>query len=144
MKVQEDGEEIVKKIVSNSETFNQKTEYSQAKYLKKKKEKYIFCFQVKKCTLEYVHKNIFLDSPAKINYFRIDVFAIFLQLCGIKPKSEILLFDNTYVMKFKNNYREQHQPEQQRDWMEMVIFQLFSIIEINPISEMYYPWSNSI
>lgn len=28
LKVQEEGEEIVKKIVSNSETFNQKTEYS--------------------------------------------------------------------------------------------------------------------
>lgn len=95
MKQEQEGEEIVKSIVSNSETFNQKTEYSQAKYVKKKKEKYVFCILLQKTTVENIHKVLFDESPAKVNFMRLDMFAIFLQLSGIRPNSNILLFDNT-------------------------------------------------
>lgn len=41
-----DGEEIIEKLIENSDTFNTKTEFSKQKYLKKKKEKYLAVFQV--------------------------------------------------------------------------------------------------
>lgn len=56
MKETEQGDEIVKKLVTNSETFAQKTQYSQIKYVSKKKSKYIFNFTVEPISLRLVQR----------------------------------------------------------------------------------------
>ena len=45
-----DGKEIIDQIVQNSATWDQKTKFSQMKFLKKKREKYSVIFEVKKPT----------------------------------------------------------------------------------------------
>ncbi|CAD8044625.1 unnamed protein product [Paramecium primaurelia] len=94
LKQQKEGEEIVDEVIQNSKTFEQKTEFSKAKYLKRKKEKYVCCFMVLKTTIDNVHKTQFLESPQKLNFMRIDSLAFFMQLSSITQNSNILMFDN--------------------------------------------------
>ena len=40
-------QEIIRQLVENSESFQQKTEFSQAKYLKKKQKKYVCTLSIR-------------------------------------------------------------------------------------------------
>lgn len=44
------GEQLIKTLIENSESFSKRTKFSQAKYLRKKLQKYSVTFEVKKPT----------------------------------------------------------------------------------------------
>ena len=67
-------QEIIDKLIENSASFSSKTEYSQEKYIKKKKEKYIkyWISKFQKFELIYAYLKIFTslsNSKTKYTYF---------------------------------------------------------------------------
>lgn len=62
------GQEIIQKLVENSETWDTKTEFSKQKYLKKKQQKYMPRVQFLKCTAESLCRTYRLKNPLKIWY----------------------------------------------------------------------------
>lgn len=60
------GREILDQLVSSSKTFNQKTEFSQEKYLKKKEKLYGDTLVVLKPTLNLIADHYFKRDPSKI------------------------------------------------------------------------------
>jgi hypothetical protein len=61
-------QEIIQQLVANSETFQQKTEFSQAKYLKKKQRKYLQLVTVLRPCTRLIAQLFFDRSQAKIMY----------------------------------------------------------------------------
>lgn len=59
-------ENLIEKLKENSETFNKKTVFAQEKYIKKKKNKHMFYFCIKKVTLEALVQAHYDDGPMKI------------------------------------------------------------------------------
>lgn len=66
MKGEKSGEEIIAALVESSATFAAKTEFSKAKYLKRKTKKYIKRFRVVKPTTALIAETMFLKNPMKI------------------------------------------------------------------------------
>jgi tRNA (adenine-N(1)-)-methyltransferase non-catalytic subunit len=60
------GHELIHEIARNNENFEQKTLFSQKKYLKRKMEKYIARFRILRTNLQNVAETIFLDEPSNI------------------------------------------------------------------------------
>lgn len=60
------GKEIIEALVENSATWNDRTEFSKQKYLKKKQTKYMPRVRVLKCTAESLCKTYRMKNPEKI------------------------------------------------------------------------------
>lgn len=88
------GEEIVQELVENSATFKDRTEYSKAKYLKKKKKKYLAQFIALKPTTRLLTEMYFIKSPNKILEMRPDTFAQILAYSNLHSDSNVLLLEN--------------------------------------------------
>lgn len=63
-------QDIIQKLVENSETFQQKTEFSQAKYLRKKQRKYLQLVTVLRPTTRLIAQLLFDRGQAKILYVK--------------------------------------------------------------------------
>ncbi|ESO87742.1 hypothetical protein LOTGIDRAFT_234974 [Lottia gigantea] len=87
------GEEIVDKLIENSQTFQNKTEFSQEKYIKKKKEKHVAVIRVLKPTTRLVFEMFYRNSPADIGYMRVDTFSQILAFANIIRGSHIGIID---------------------------------------------------
>lgn len=86
------GQKIIEELVENSETFKMKTEFSQAKYLKKKKKKHIPMFTVMRPTPRLV-MDIFSKDPAKICYLRPDSLSQLLSYSNVMYGSRVAVVD---------------------------------------------------
>lgn len=89
------GEEIIEKLVLNSGTFQTKTEYSQEKYLKKKKKKYLAVFEVIKPSIRslcnfYTQGN----TKRKILNMRIDTIAQMLTYSNVAANRNVLILES--------------------------------------------------
>ncbi|PVU87633.1 hypothetical protein BB561_006247 [Smittium simulii] len=73
--------EIIKTITENNATFNQKTVYSQSKYLKKKESN--------------ICDHFFSRFPEKINLIRNDTLSQILSISNVHATSRTLVVDNT-------------------------------------------------
>ncbi len=60
------GGELISKIIENSETFQKRTKFSQEKYLRKKMQKYLVRFEVKKPTALELCEAYSQTAPNKI------------------------------------------------------------------------------
>lgn len=60
------GQELIQEIAKNNENFDQKTLFSQKKYLKRKMEKHIARFRILRTNLQNVAETIFLDEASNI------------------------------------------------------------------------------
>ena len=60
------GGELISKIIENSETFQKRTKFSQEKYLRKKMQKYLVRFEVKKPTVLELCEAYSQTGPNKI------------------------------------------------------------------------------
>jgi len=87
------GEEIVKKLTDNSATFQTKTEFSKAKYLTKKKIKYMKVFKVIKPTLRTLFEFYYSKHPARIFEMRIDALSLILNISNVRSGSKVLVVD---------------------------------------------------
>jgi len=90
------GQQIIDKLIENSESFNKRTEFSKEKYLAKKRQKHLCQFKVYKTCLDNIVETYFLKSQQYILNFRYDSLALFLHHSFVYPSSRILLFDSTH------------------------------------------------
>jgi len=88
------GTEIIQELVENSSTFHERTEFSKAKYVTKKKKKYIPQFIVLKPTTRLLSQMYYFKNPGKILEVRPDTLAQILTWSNIQSGSNILVFEN--------------------------------------------------
>jgi len=89
------GGELISKIIEGSETFQKRTKFSQEKYLRKKMQKYLVRFEVKKATALELCEAYNQAAPNKIQGLRSDSLGLMLQLANICSESHVLLIDKT-------------------------------------------------
>ena len=78
-----DGVEIVEKLIENSETFQNKTKFSQEKFLKKKAKKYHQYILVRKPSIRLLMDINYNADPMKILNLRVDSFAQILTMTNV-------------------------------------------------------------
>uniref|UniRef100_A0A023F7X7 tRNA (adenine(58)-N(1))-methyltransferase non-catalytic subunit TRM6 n=1 Tax=Triatoma infestans TaxID=30076 RepID=A0A023F7X7_TRIIF len=88
------AQNIVDKLIQNSTTFKEKTEYSQEKYLKKKEKKYFEYIVVRKPTLRLIADIFYNRDPFKILGLRYDTLSQILSLGNIQHNGTYLLFES--------------------------------------------------
>lgn len=86
--------EIVSQIVENSKTFSSKTEYSQAKYLKKKEKKYFEFVQIKRPNIRFIADIMYRQSPEKIHGIRMDQLSQLVSYSGVCGVGNYLLYES--------------------------------------------------
>lgn len=87
------GQEIVQQLIDNSTTFKDKTEFAQAKYIKKKKKKYESDITVLKPSTRLLALMYHGREPGKICHLRYDTLAQMLTLGNIHAGSKIIVFE---------------------------------------------------
>ncbi|KAM6164026.1 tRNA (adenine(58)-N(1))-methyltransferase non-catalytic subunit TRM6 [Rhynchocyon petersi] len=87
------GEEIVQQLIENSTTFRDKTEFSQDKYIKKKKKKYEAVVTVVKPSTRILSVMYYAREPGKINHMRYDTLAQMLTLGNIRAGNKMIVME---------------------------------------------------
>lgn len=85
------GEQLIQELVKHSETFSQKTAFSQAKYIKKKEQKYIVKLFVYEPTVQQLCRYYMAHSPQKINFMRFDMLGLILHSSDIHPGGNVVI-----------------------------------------------------
>lgn len=90
-----DSKEIIETIIANSKSFNEKTEFSQEKYIKKKEKKYFEFIQIRKPTLRLLTEIFYRQDPEKALGLRIDSLSQLISYSGVSPSAgNILMFES--------------------------------------------------
>ncbi|KAJ3036030.1 cytosolic factor, phosphatidylinositol/phosphatidylcholine transfer protein [Rhizophlyctis rosea] len=89
-----DSETVIKKIVENSKTFEMKTEFSKAKYIKKKEKKFSKVFTLRKPTARTLCMHYYKTEPIKTREMRVDTLAQMLTLGNIRAGAKVLVADD--------------------------------------------------
>lgn len=99
VRAKEDGltaKQIIETLVENSSTFNQKTIYSQEKYLKKKQEKYSNYIRIYKPNTTLLCDMWFNQGAHKSGQIRFDSLAHMLNLCNLRSGCKYIVVDNYF------------------------------------------------
>ena len=88
------GTDIIQGLVENSATFRNRTEYSKAKYVQKKKKKYVPQFMVLAPTARLLVEMYFFKNSQKILEMRPDSLAQMLIRSNVQADSNVLVFEN--------------------------------------------------
>ncbi|XP_047992156.1 tRNA (adenine(58)-N(1))-methyltransferase non-catalytic subunit TRM6 [Leguminivora glycinivorella] len=86
--------DIVETLISNSNTFSNKTEFSQEKYLRKKEKKYFEYIQILKPNLRMISEIMYKLEPGKIQNIRIDTLSQIITAVNIQSEGVHLLYDS--------------------------------------------------
>jgi len=89
-----DTKEVMKALIENSDTFKQKTEFSQAKWLRKKAAKHAPQFTTARPSALTLCRAYFRKEPFKIHHMREDTLARLLTLSNVQPGSRALVVDS--------------------------------------------------
>eukprot|EP00005_Dracoamoeba_jomungandri_P003845 CAMPEP_0174258544 /NCGR_PEP_ID=MMETSP0439-20130205/7518_1 /TAXON_ID=0 /ORGANISM="Stereomyxa ramosa, Strain Chinc5" /LENGTH=459 /DNA_ID=CAMNT_0015342085 /DNA_START=147 /DNA_END=1526 /DNA_ORIENTATION=- len=84
-------EDIVEALVANSETFESKTEFSRAKYIKKKQQKHMHVVTLLKPTSFTLANAYFHRDAYNINFLRPDTLGRILYNANVKSGDKVLL-----------------------------------------------------
>ncbi|KAL0487199.1 tRNA (adenine(58)-N(1))-methyltransferase non-catalytic subunit trm6 [Acrasis kona] len=87
------GKDIVDHIVQNSKSFSGKTQFSQQKYLKKKKKKYMMFVKVVEPSAAVLCETYFEKKSDKICNMRLDALSQFLVLGNVFSHTQALIFE---------------------------------------------------
>lgn len=90
-----DANEIVDQLVANSDTFSSKTVFAQAKYIKKKKEKYVLLIQLVQPTIRLITQYFLATSSFKSLSLRIDSVSQILSSLNVKAFGRYLIIDTS-------------------------------------------------
>eukprot|EP00899_Mesostigma_viride_P024770 jgi/Mesvir1/5478/Mv15528-RA.1 len=90
------GDKLVEVLKSNSATFATKTEFSQEKYLKKKKKKHCLRVILRRATAHRICEAYFKKGDFKAGHIRVDALSLLLSL------SNVFAGDATSVLVFEN------------------------------------------
>lgn len=99
MQMKEDGrnpEEIVSSLVQHSDSFCLKTEFSQEKYLRKKRDKYAKAFRISAVTPQSLYLVYATKTPNRILWMRQDTLSQLLCIANISHGSQCLVVDDTH------------------------------------------------
>lgn len=88
-----DSKEIIGNLVANSKSFNEKTEFSQEKYIKKKEKKYFDFVQIRKPTIRLLADIFYRQDPDKPLGLRIDSLSQLISYSGVNSTGTYLLYD---------------------------------------------------
>eukprot|EP00803_Ostreobium_quekettii_P010479 evm.model.scf_155.6 EVM.evm.TU.scf_155.6 scf_155:79033-84542(+) len=88
-----EGPEIIDALVANSSTFQERTEFSQDKYKKKKAKKYCPYFTVLRPTAMNVCEGVFQYAAGQLGYLRPDILAIMLCMGNVAAHKKVLVVD---------------------------------------------------
>jgi tRNA (adenine-N(1)-)-methyltransferase non-catalytic subunit len=88
------GKEIIDLLTNSSATFQNKTEFSQEKYKKRKAKKYVHLSCAKRPTTATLCDMYFNKQPSRIGYLRPDALGILLHMANVGPGSKILVLEN--------------------------------------------------
>lgn len=88
-----EGKEIVGTLVANSKSFNEKTEFSQEKYIKKKEKKYFDFVQIRKPTIRLLADIFYRQDPDKPLGLRIDSLSQLISYSGVNSTGTYLVYD---------------------------------------------------
>jgi tRNA (adenine58-N1)-methyltransferase non-catalytic subunit len=89
------GSEIIEKLVANSSTFRDKTAFSQAKYLKRKRQKYTPRVRLIRPCAQTLVECMHARNPQIINSLRPDSLSQLLHYAEIGPGSKVMVVDST-------------------------------------------------
>ncbi|KYN44048.1 tRNA (adenine-N(1)-)-methyltransferase non-catalytic subunit TRM6 [Trachymyrmex septentrionalis] len=90
------GKEIISSLIENSKSFSAKTEYSQEKYIKKKKNKYFKFLTIYKTSILLLHEVYFKRKHEKIGGLRMDALAQMLSYSDVQSDGLHLLYSNGF------------------------------------------------
>ncbi|KAI8144260.1 Gcd10p family-domain-containing protein [Fennellomyces sp. T-0311] len=88
-------EDIIKKIIESHSEFDKKTEFSKAKYIQRKRKKFMKVFTPVRPTLYNIAQHFFTKNPDKIKNMRIDTLSQMLNLANVHANSKMLVVDDT-------------------------------------------------
>lgn len=94
MKKNMSGVAIVDQLVEHSSTFQKKTEFSQQKYIKKKKKKYVPMFTAVKPTSRLLAQMYYNRGPRKICNLRADALAQILTHANVRAGSKLMVVES--------------------------------------------------
>ncbi|KAJ8652243.1 hypothetical protein O0I10_012151 [Lichtheimia ornata] len=89
------NDEIIQKIISSHAEFDKKTEFSKAKYIERKKKKFMKVFTPVRPTLYQINELFFNKNPEKIKGLRVDTLSQILSLANVRSNSKVLVVDDT-------------------------------------------------
>lgn len=88
-----DSKEIIGTLVANSKSFNEKTEFSQEKYIKKKEKKYFDFIQIRRPTIRLLAEIFYRQDPEKPLGLRIDSLSQLISYSGVNSTGTYLLYE---------------------------------------------------
>ena len=88
------GTEIVASLIENSGTFEKKTKFSQAKFLKKKAKKYFEYLVIKRPTIRLLAQIHYKADPIKMMNLRTDSLAQLLNGTNIRSGSKVMVYES--------------------------------------------------
>ncbi|TPX72865.1 hypothetical protein SpCBS45565_g00236 [Spizellomyces sp. 'palustris'] len=86
-------ENLIKTIVENSETFDRKTEFSKAKYIKRKQKKFSKVFTPRRPSARGLCEHFFKDNPRRICELRVDTLSQILTTGNVRSGARYLIVD---------------------------------------------------
>ena len=89
------GSDIIKKLVENSATFHAKTEFSQAKYLKRKRQKYTPRVRLIRPCAQSLISCMYAKNPQRVLSLRPDGLSVLLANANVCPCKSILIAEST-------------------------------------------------
>jgi len=87
------GSAIVNKLIENSSTFDQKTEFSKAKYIKKKQQKYQQRCRIVRCTPYSICETVFANRPRLLLNMREDTLGQILSHSNVSAGCQVLVYE---------------------------------------------------
>ena len=87
------GKDIIQALVQNSETWSNKTQFSQQKYLAQKEKKHAPRVRLLRCDVASVCETYFLKNTEKVNNLRPDSLAQVLAYSNVYAGCQALVFD---------------------------------------------------
>jgi len=87
------GKEIVGKLIENSETFQNKTKFSQEKFLKKKAKKYHQYILIRRPSIRLLMQIHYKADPMKLMNLRQDSLAQILNSTNIQPGGRYIVYE---------------------------------------------------
>ncbi|KAI9249440.1 Gcd10p family-domain-containing protein [Phascolomyces articulosus] len=88
-------DEIINKIIESHSEFDKKTEFSKAKYIQRKRKKFMKVFTPVRPTLYSLAQFFFTKNPDKIKSMRVDTLSQIISLANVHANSKMLVVDDT-------------------------------------------------
>lgn len=89
-----DSKEIVSTLVANSKSFNEKTEFSQEKYIRKKEKKYFEFVQIRRPTIRLLSEIFYRQDTDKALGLRMDSLSQLISYSGVNSSGNYLIYES--------------------------------------------------